>query len=92
MSKLLSQQETAATHDRRGKLARGNPLAWKPGQSGNPGGRPKGASFAGALARHALRVWNMELVGNYALKLVFSDGHDTGIYSWDRLYQIPSAR
>ncbi len=24
-------------------------------------------------------------VGNYALKLVFSDGHDTGLYSWDYL-------
>ncbi len=54
MSKLFSQQETAATHDRRGKFAHGNPLAWKPGQSGNPSGRPKGASFAGALAQHAL--------------------------------------
>ncbi len=33
-------------------------------------------------------VTHMELVGNYAIKLSFSDGHDTGIYSWDRLYQI----
>ena len=34
---------------------------------------------------------NMELVGNYAVKLSFSDGHDTGIYSWDRLYRMKSA-
>ncbi|MEH6910519.1 MAG: DUF971 domain-containing protein [Oceanicoccus sp.] len=27
-------------------------------------------------------------VGNYALQLVFSDGHDSGIYSWDYLYQM----
>ncbi len=27
-------------------------------------------------------------VGNYALQLTFSDGHDTGIYSWDYLYQL----
>lgn len=27
-------------------------------------------------------------VGNYALQLVFSDGHDTGIYSWDYLYEL----
>ncbi len=53
MSELLSQQESAATHDQRGKFARGNPLAWKPGQSGNPSGRPKGASFATALAKQA---------------------------------------
>jgi DUF971 family protein len=27
-------------------------------------------------------------VGNYALQPVFSDGHDTGIYSWDYLYDL----
>ena len=29
-----------------------------------------------------------ELVGNYAIKIIFSDGHDTGIFSWDYLRQI----
>jgi DUF971 family protein len=29
----------------------------------------------------------VEPVGNYAVQLVFSDGHDTGIYSWDLLYE-----
>jgi DUF971 family protein len=27
-------------------------------------------------------------VGNYAIKLHFSDGHDTGIYTWERLYEL----
>jgi DUF971 family protein len=27
-------------------------------------------------------------VGHYAIKLTFSDGHDTGIYSWDYLYKF----
>ena len=27
-------------------------------------------------------------VGNYALQLVFDDGHDTGLYSWDYLYYL----
>ena len=27
-------------------------------------------------------------VGHYALQLVFDDGHDTGLYSWDYLYQL----
>jgi len=27
-------------------------------------------------------------VGNYALQLVFDDGHDTGLYSWPYLYQL----
>jgi DUF971 family protein len=29
-----------------------------------------------------------ELVGNYALRIRFSDGHDTGIYSWEYLRSI----
>ena len=33
-------------------------------------------------------IEQMELVGNYALKFSFSDGHNTGIYTWDRLYGI----
>lgn len=34
-----------------------------------------------------------ELVGNYAIKIRFSDGHDTGIYSWQYLREIdPEAR
>lgn len=35
-----------------------------------------------------IEITHMELVGNYAIKLTFSDGHDTGIYSWDRLFRI----
>lgn len=27
-------------------------------------------------------------VGNYALQLTFSDGHDTGLFSWDYLYEL----
>jgi DUF971 family protein len=27
-------------------------------------------------------------VGNYALQLVFDDGHDTGLYSWNYLYDL----
>ncbi len=32
----------------------------------------------------------MEPVGNYAVQPSFSDGHDTGIYSWDYLYFLGS--
>ncbi|MBL8747125.1 MAG: DUF971 domain-containing protein [Phycisphaerae bacterium] len=32
-----------------------------------------------------------ELVGNYAIRLRFSDGHDTGIFSWDYLRSIDPA-
>jgi DUF971 family protein len=30
----------------------------------------------------------IEPVGHYAVKLVFSDGHDTGLYSWDYLHAL----
>ena len=30
----------------------------------------------------------LEPVGNYAVKPVFSDGHDSGIFSWDYLYDL----
>lgn len=38
--------------------------------------------------KRAVRVTNAEPVGNYALKLVFSDGHDSGLYSWDYLAEL----
>ncbi len=31
---------------------------------------------------------DLQSVGNYAVKPVFSDGHDTGIFSWDLLYEL----
>ena len=31
---------------------------------------------------------DLQPVGNYAVQPSFSDGHDTGIYSWDLLYQL----
>ena len=30
----------------------------------------------------------LEPVGNYAVQPTFSDGHDTGIFSWDYLYEL----
>ncbi len=32
-------------------------------------------------------IKQIEPVGNYAIQLTFSDGHATGIYSWDLLYE-----
>ena len=31
---------------------------------------------------------NLEPVGNYAVKPTFSDGHDSGIFTWDYLYEL----
>lgn len=33
-------------------------------------------------------VTALEPVGNYAVRIVFDDGHDTGIYDWDCLYEL----
>ena len=33
-------------------------------------------------------IREVEPVGHYALRPKFSDGHDTGIYSWDYLYDL----
>lgn len=35
-----------------------------------------------------LTITQAELRGNYALWIAFSDGHDTGIYSWEYLKEI----
>lgn len=33
-------------------------------------------------------ILRVEPVGNYAVRIVFDDGHDTGIFSWKYLYQL----
>jgi ATP-binding protein involved in chromosome partitioning len=35
-----------------------------------------------------IRPVNLSSVGNYGLKIRWSDGHDTGIYSYDRLREL----
>jgi len=40
--------------------------------------------------KRAVDVVNLEPVGNYGVKPTFSDGHDSGIFSWDYLYHLGS--
>ena len=35
-------------------------------------------------------IVDLEPVGNYAVKPTFSDGHDSGIFSWEYLYHLGS--
>jgi DUF971 family protein len=35
-----------------------------------------------------VRIAGVEPVGNYALKLIFDDGHNTGLYTWDFLREL----
>ena len=35
-----------------------------------------------------VRIWNIEPVGRYALKLSVDDGHDTGLFTWDYFWKF----
>lgn len=37
-----------------------------------------------------VNIDRIEPVGRYAIKLVFDDGHDSGLYSWDYLHELGS--
>jgi DUF971 family protein len=38
--------------------------------------------------KKAVRILRIEPVGNYAARIVFDDGHDTGLYSWTYLREL----
>ena len=38
------------------------------------------------VGKKQVEITRIEPVGSYAIQPVFSDGHDTGLYSWDLLY------
>lgn len=50
-------------------------------------GHGKGQEVLQTGKRH-VKIVNIESVGNYAIKLSFDDGHDTGIYSWTYLEEL----
>ena len=38
--------------------------------------------------KEQVRIAALERVGNYAVRIVFDDGHDTGLFSWDYLHEL----
>ena len=40
------------------------------------------------LGKENVNIKEIEPVGNYAIKLIFDDGHDTGLYTWTYLYEL----
>lgn len=42
------------------------------------------------VGKEDITITDIRPVGNYAVALIFSDGHDSGIYSWDLLYKLGS--
>ena len=57
----------------------------------SPSAEVKGHTAEQAVLQHGkkdVRITGVEPQGNYAIKLTFSDGHDTGIYSWAYLEEL----
>ena len=42
------------------------------------------------LGKSKVTVERVEPVGNYAVRLFFDDGHNTGIYTWTQIYRLGS--
>ena len=40
------------------------------------------------VGKEEVNIDKLEQVGTYALQIYFDDGHDSGIYSWDTLYDL----
>ena len=40
------------------------------------------------VGKQDVNILSASPVGSYAIKLVFDDGHDTGLYSWDYLHEL----
>lgn len=40
------------------------------------------------MGKKSVNIIDIQAIGNYAVKLIFDDGHDSGIYSWQTLYEL----
>lgn len=40
------------------------------------------------VGKREVNITNIEPVGSYAIKPTFSDGHNTGLYSWEYLHDL----
>ena len=57
----------------------------------SPSAETKGHGPGQEVLQHgkrAVQFLDIEFQGNYAIKIFFSDGHDSGIYSWDYLIEL----
>jgi len=44
------------------------------------------------IGKQNVAVTKIEPVGHYAVRLIFDDGHDTGLYTWKYLFELGSER
>ncbi len=49
---------------------------------------PGNRQGAGLTGKERVAITEITPVGSYAVKLVFDDGHDTGVYSWETLHRL----
>ncbi len=57
----------------------------------SPSAEVQGHSSAGkkwVAGKQDVSIVRAEPVGRYALRLIFDDGHESGIYTWDWLYRL----
>jgi DUF971 family protein len=47
-----------------------------------------GGEMALVLGKETVGIRDVEPVGHYAVRLVFDDGHNTGLYTWKYLYEL----
>jgi len=40
------------------------------------------------IGKEHVKVTGVEPIGSYAVRLLFDDGHNTGLYSWSVLYEL----
>lgn len=40
------------------------------------------------VGKKDVKIWKIEPVGRYALKISFDDGHDSGLFTWDYLWYL----
>jgi DUF971 family protein len=40
------------------------------------------------LGKEDVNIKEVEPIGNYAVRLIFDDGHETGLYTWNYLYEL----
>ena len=44
------------------------------------------------VGKEDVGIVSIEPVGNYAVRLIYSDSHNSGLYSWDYLYELGTER
>ena len=51
-----------------------------------------GGEWVVPTGKESVNITRIEPVGQYAVRLTFDDGHNTGLYAWDYLYDLGAQR